>query len=486
VLSRGESARREGQEVTTDDMDIVSVLRRALSDKVGKDRFELWFGASPRLELDDGRLTIGTPSPLFQDWLRTSFRSQIEAVCLETLKRCVSVEFRVDPSVAQRPPSSDRQECLSSCRDPDPAPRPERPAAKSPKRDAANGVSQRRPLDLDSFVTGRSNRLARAAAEMVIERPGEFSPLVVHGPTSVGKSHLLQAICSTARAARPAIAAIYLSAEQFTAGFVEAVRGSGLPSFRQKCRGGGLLLIDDLQFLSGKKATQVELLYTMDTLAREGRQMVFAADRPPVELADLGPELCTRLQSGMVCRIDPPDYETRLGIVDQMARRKKLAVPPEVKRFIASRLTSHARELSGALCRLEAVAQSLHRPIDLAMTEDALADMIRHSTRLVRLPDIEKAVCAAFGLEPKSLQSGGKAKRISHPRMLAMWLARKYTRAALSEIGQYFGRRSHSTVISAQKRVEDWLALGTPVEASDRAWTVEEAIQNVERLLLAG
>jgi chromosomal replication initiator protein len=471
--------------VTTDDTDIVSALRRALADKVGKDRFELWFGASPRMLLDHDRLTISTPSPLFQDWLRTTFRVQIEAVCRETLKRCVTVEFRVDPSVAERPPSSDRQQCPPSCPESGPAPKPERAATRPPKRDAPDGAPLPRPLDLDSFVTGRSNRLARAAAEMVIERPGEFSPLVVHGPTSVGKTHLLQAICSSARAARPAIAAVYLSAEQFTAGFVEAVRGSGLPSFRQKCRGGGFLLIDDLQFLSGKKATQVELLYTMDTLARDGRQMVFAADRPPIELEDLGPELRTRLQSGIVCRIDPPDYETRLGIVDQMARRKKLSVPPEVKRLIALRLTSHARELSGALCRLEALSQALHKPIDLAMAEDALADMIRQSTRLVRLLDIEKAVCAAFGLEAKSLQSGGKAKRISHPRMLAMWLARKYTRAALSEIGQYFGRRSHSTVISAQKRIEDWLAQGVPVEAAGRAWTVEEAIQQVERLLLA-
>jgi chromosomal replication initiator protein len=267
------------------------------------------------------------------------------------------------------------------------------------------------------------------------------------------------------------------------AGFVEAVRGSGLPSFRQKCRGAGLLLIDDLQFLSGKKGTQVELLYTMDTLAREGRQMVFAADRPPAEMHDLGQELCTRLQSGLVCRIDPAEYEARLGILDQMARRKKLIVPPEVNRFIASRLTSHARELSGALCRLEAVSQTLGRPIDLAMAEESLDDLIRQSARLVRLPDIEKAVCAAFGLDPKSLQSAAKARRISHPRMLAMWLARKYTRAAYSEIGRYFGLRSHATVISAQKRIDDWLAAGKPMELASRLCAVEEAIQEVERLL---
>jgi len=472
-----------------DEMDVVSVLRRALADKVGKDRFELWFGASPRLELDNGRLTISTPSPLFQDWLRTNFRSQIEAVCREALGQCPALEFRVDPAVAQRPADSTPESGASakppSSGEPHAVPGLPRANGKTPSRDGPDGSGRRRPADLDSFVTGRSNRLARAAAELAIDKPGEISPLVVHGPTSVGKTHLLQAIWRAARAARPGSPSVYLSAEQFTAGFVEAVRGSGLPSFRQKCRGVGLLLIDDLHFLTGKKATQVELLYTMDTLAREGRQMVFAADRPPAELTDLGPELCTRLQSGMVCRIDPPDYETRLAILDQMARQKKLSVPPEVKRFIASRLTNHARELSGALCRLEAVSQALHSPIDAAMADESLSDMIRHSARFVRLPDIEKAVCAAFGLEPKSLQSGGKARRISHPRMLAMWLARKYTRAALSEIGQYFGRRSHSTVISAQKRIDDWLALETPVEVADRVWTVEEAIQHVERLLLA-
>ena len=481
--------------MTTDDTDIVSVLRRALADKVGKDRFELWFGASPRLELSGDRLTISTPNPLFQDWLRTAFRSRIEAVCLETLGRRVEIEFRVDPAVAERAAESGRPgagkegekgrkgEGENGRKGRSVSPSPLLPCSSSPGPHPPPPASRRRPLDLDSFVPGRCNRLARTAAEMVIDRPGEFSPLVVHGRTGVGKTHLLQAICNTARAAQPGMGAIYLSAEQFMAGFVEAVRGSGLPSFRQKCRGVGLLLIDDLQFLSGKKGTQVELLYTMDTIAREGRQMVFAADRPPAELQELGHELCTRLLSGLVCRIDPAEYETRLAILDQMARRKKLVVPPDVCRFIAARLTSHARELSGAICRLEAVSRVLERPIDLAMAEESLDDLVRQSVRLVRLPDIEKAVCAAFGLEPKSLQSAAKAKRISHPRMLAMWLARKYTRAALSEIGLYFGRRSHSTVISAHKRIEDWLAAGKPVELASRLCAVEEAIQEVERLL---
>ena len=321
---------------------------------------------------------------------------------------------------------------------------------------------------------------------MVVQRPGELSPLVIHGPTGVGKTHLLEGIWSAARKARPSSAIIYLSAEQFTTHFLQALRGSGLPSFRQKYRGVELLLIDDLQFFCGKRYTQVELLYTIDTLVREGRQMVFAADRPPAKLSEFGPELSTRLQAGMVCRIEPPDYDTRLGIVTQMARRMNINAPLDVKQFIVSRLTSHARELSGALCRIQATSQATGMPISLPMAEEALAEMVHYSSRVIRLPDIEKAVCQTFGLEPASLQSGRKAKRVSHPRMLAMWLARKYTRVALSEIGQYFGRRTHSTVISAQKRVEDWLADHTSLEMADRVWDVNDAIRQVELCLMAG
>jgi chromosomal replication initiator protein len=245
-------------------------------------------------------------------------------------------------------------------------------------------------------------------------------------------------------------------------------------------------MIDDLQFLVGKRATQVELLHTIDTFIREGRQLVFAADRSPTELAELGPELTTRLTSGLVCRIEPPDYAMRLGIVAQMARRMKMAVPVDVQQYVASRLTSHARELSGALCRLKASSQAVKQPISLAMAEETLADLIRHSGRAVRLADIEKAVCDVFGLDPASLQSDAKAKRVSHPRMLAMWLARKHTRAALSEIGHYFGRRSHSTVISAQKRIDGWMASGSSLDLAERHWRVDDAIRQVERRLAAG
>ena len=292
-----------------------------------------------------------------------------------------------------------------------------------------------------------------------------------YGPTSVGKTHLLEGIWTAARRSQQRLTVVYLSAEQFTSHFLEALRGSGLPSFRRKYRGVGLLMIDDLQFFVGKRATQVELLHTIDTFLREGRQLVFAADRSPAELAELGPELTTRLTSGLVCRIEPPDYATRLGIVAQMARRMKIggAGRRAAIRGLAvdqPRPRTFRRPVPLAGHR----ARPLGQPISLAMAEEALADLIRHSGRAVRLADIEKAVCDVFGLEPASLQSDAKAKRVSHPRMLAMWLARKHTRAALSEIGHYFGRRSHSTVISAQKRIDGWMASGSSLDLAERHW----------------
>lgn len=477
--------------MTKDDKEVVSVLRDALADKVGRERFDLWFGSKTRLELNDNILTVGAPNRFFQEWLRANFRGEIENACRSALGRALSIHFCIDGSLEGTAGTLMRQGGEDLRPESIAVMTPGMQAALEPKASgnvetAATATAVRpRFLSLKSFVTGPSNRLAWAAAEMVVERPGSMSPLVLHGPTGVGKTHLLQGIWGAIRKSHPAISALYLTAEQFTGTFLQALRGSGLPSFRQKYRGVGLLVIDDLQFFCGKRYTQMELFYTVDALAREGRQVIFAADRPPAELGDLGPELSARLQGGMVCRMEPPEYETRLGIVREMAKRMELRVPDDVQEFIAARLTSHARELSGALCRLEATSRAIGRPIDAAMAEDSLAELIRASRRPVRLTDIEKAICDTFGLAPQSLQSNCKAKRVSQPRMLAMWLARKYTRAALCEIGEYFGRRAHSTVVSAQKRVDGWLSDRASLELADSTWKIDEAIRKVEQRLMA-
>jgi len=457
-------------------MEIGSALRLALADQVGQDRFDLWFGNHTCLDYDNETVTVRVPNQFYQDWLRTNFRRQIEASCHAALGKVVPVRFHIDPGLEHKPPVPTAPPCTT-------APTACGAVAKlAPAEPAA--VHRRRMATLDSFVVGPSNQLAWVAAQTTASRLGASSPLVLHGPTSVGKTHLLEGVVSEVRRLRSGAQAVYLSAEQFTTLFLEALHGRGLPLFRRKYRGLDLLIVDDIQFLVGKRATLAELLHTIDVFIREGRQLVFAADRPPCELGDLGQDFTTRLQSGLVCDIGPPEYETRVGIVRRLAERMGLDLPEEVRHFVATRITTHARELSGALNRLDATSRALGQPMSLALAEQTLAD-VRRQTRSVRLGDINKAVCDVFGLEPQMLQSEAKAKQVSHPRMLAMWLARRYTRAALSEIGSYFGGRSHSTVISANKKVRGWMESHLPMELADGECTVDEAVRRVEQALRA-
>jgi len=471
--------------VTNNDREVVTALRAKLADKVGKERYELWFGANTKLAVHGGILTVCVPNQFYQDWLRSHFRKDLEASCMEALGQPLALEFRISPSeaaaVAPSTPDSPSGPTSGSA----PPSAVKRPAIASVAL-TRTPASQRRFACLSAFVVGDNNCLAHKSAQMAAQKPGSLSPLMLHGPTGVGKTHLLEGIWSAFKQTHRQSTAIYLSAEQFTSYFLEALHGSGLPSFRRKYRDVELLVIDDVQFFSGKRATLGELLHTIDTLLRQGRQLVLAADRSPAALAALGPELMARLAGGMTCRIEPPEYATRLGIVRQDAARLGLSVPDEVLAYIASHLTSHARQLSGALKRLHAMSLAHDRPVTLSSAEEALSDLVQAGASAVRLPDIEKAICEVFGLDRASLQSSRKSKSISYPRMLAMFLARKHTRAALSEIGHFFGRRSHSTVISAQKKVSSLMSKGAPLKLAERSWNLEEVIRRVEDCLRAG
>jgi chromosomal replication initiator protein len=320
---------------------------------------------------------------------------------------------------------------------------------------------------------------------MVVQQPGRCSPLFVYGPTSVGKTRLLEAIYAGVRQ-RHRLAAVFLTAEQFTAEFLAALHGAGMPSFRSKFRTIDLLVLDDLQFLCGKQHTLRELLHTLDHLHRTGKQVVCAADRPPAELRELGTELRTRLQGGVLCPLDPPGYDVRRGILRQLLREMDWSLPDDVEQFLVDRIVTHARDLAGALYTLRAHSVALGRPIDRPMAEAVLAERLRSVARPIRLSDIERAVCRAFDLQPDDLHSARKSRHVSYPRMLAMWLARKYTRSALSEIGQFFGRRSHSTVASAQRKVSSWMEQGAVLELGAYRVTVDEAVRRVEATLQVG
>jgi chromosomal replication initiator protein len=492
-------ARTNGQETTMDDTDVVAAVRIQLAEKIGRDRFELWFGPNVRLVLGESTLTVQVPSQFHQNWLRRNFRRDLETVCQQVLGRPVELEFRVVPGIdgkepPQRPAPSHLQRQLFDDECPPAAGEaasatltlvpPKSRAAKS--SGAANASPARKYASLESFVVGRENQLAWSAAQMVVERTGEVNPLLICGPTGVGKTHLLEGIVNASRRLHGNRHSVFLTAEQFTSIFLEALHKSGLPSFRSKYRNVDLLIIDDIQFLAGKTATLVEFANTVDTLVRQGRQVVAAADRPLPELQKLHPDLAARLAGGMMAKIHPADSATRLGIVRNRAAAIGLPVDDQVQEFIATHLTSHARELIGALNQLLAVWRIRREPITRSMAEEALADLLQQHAKPVQFEQIEKAVCDVFGLDHERLQKTQRAKALNAPRMVAMWLARKHTRAALSEIGSYFGRRSHSTVISAQKAVSKWLTEQAPLRLRDCTCTAEDAIRQVEAKMRAG
>lgn len=458
-------------------MEIVSALQTALTERIGQERFDVWFGGSVTLELLGQTLNVVAANSFHTERLRKAFRADLEWIGRHGPWPFTGVAFHSQPQEVRTPgrrPVARHNPVV------------EKPIAAAKTLPRANGPKNGRTTTLDQFIVGESNRLAFAGARSAARKPGQLSPLFFYGPSGTGKTHLLQAISTAGRREGGLRRVVMLSAEQFTTSFVEALRGSGLPSFRRKYRDVEMLLIDDVHFFNGKKATVEELLHTVDELLNDGRQLVFSADRPPSELAVLGAELVGRISGGLVCGLEPLDEATRLGLARQLAAASHYRVPDDVLQLIAAQVFGDARLVAGAIHRLAAASMAAGQPIDRPLAERTLHEFFRMTRRVVQLSDIQSAVCEVFGIDVKSLQSGRKSKVLCQPRMLAMWLARKYTRAAYAEIGEYFGRRSHSTVISAQKKVQDWVSSGGKIQLGYGDCDVRDAIRRVENRLGAG
>lgn len=475
-----------------DDSDRLSALRQELRRSLGNERYELWLGPQTTLTLQDGVLQVGCASQAEVQWLRRNLQTALVECGAAVLGGSPAVEFAAcatpshDDAFDDAPLFAER-----------PVARPAQPAPTLRVRDiaadsvvAATGVESneqpiaKRPRNtFEDLVVGDSNRLAAQAAREVAIQPGRFSPLLVYGGVGTGKTHMLSAVAHMARGSRQRLRVMQLTAEQFTSQFLEALEKRLLPGFRQKTRGLDVLTIDDVHFLGNKRATLEELIYTIDALQSRGGQVVLSSDRSAAELQSLSVELSSRISAGLAVAIDPPDYATRAGIVRSMAARMSIEMGDDVVKLVAQQVVGSGRLLSGAINRLVAASMAARKPITLELAGGAIADFCRQHSPQVRLVDIQRAVCEVFGVESTSLKSGRKCRSIAEPRMLAMWLARRYTRAALSEIGDFFGRRSHSTVVSAQRKFDGLISNHGEIVVGDQLCQVEEAVRRIEAKL---
>jgi chromosomal replication initiator protein len=313
-----------------------------------------------------------------------------------------------------------------------------------------------------------------------------MTPVLVHGPFGVGKTHLANALAQRLRTQRRQRRVLHITAEQFTNDFTEAFRGSGLPVLRRKYRDVDTLILDDLQFLIGKKATINELRHTLDNLLKAGRQVVFLADRSLNELEPLGSDFVARLRGGLVSALLPLDEETRYQLLKRELQAAGVSVSDDIVLQIAARAIGDGRLLKGVVKRLMATAYMHADKLTWDQCWNAVYDLIQATQPIVRLGDIERVVCEVFGLEPNSLQSERKTRSVSQPRMLAMFLARKYTPAAYQEIGDFFGHRRHSTVISAEKTVGSWLEENAKLQLPRGSLAIRDAVRHVEANLHVG
>jgi chromosomal replication initiator protein len=316
-------------------------------------------------------------------------------------------------------------------------------------------------LQFETFVVGKPNELAHAAARRVAAGgPVTFSPLFIYGGVGLGKTHLMQAIAWELRERFPEQNVVYLSAEQFMYRFVQALRDKAMMDFKHLFRSVDVLMVDDVQFIAGKDSTQEEFFHTFNALVDQNKQIVLSADRAPGEIEGLESRIVSRLQSGLVVDLHPTNYELRLGILQQKVRYHSHQFPDVqiadgVLEFLAHRISTNVRVLEGALMRLFAQGDLIERAVTIEIAQDCLADILRHSDRKITVEEIQRKVSDHYNIRLSDMIGPRRVRSYARPRQIAMYLAKQLTTRSLPEIGRRFGGRDHTTVIHGVRRIED-------------------------------
>ena len=437
--SQGETLNAEWERVT-----------QTLRTNIGEAAFQSWIKPISLRGIDGGVLRLSVPTRFMRDWVLAHYLEQLTDLWRTENVNAKEVEIVVQAERGLQPKEQVAVPEVS------PIPAPIIEPVRDPRSKSLSASLDKR-FTFDRFVVGKPNEFAYAAARRVAEaskRP-PFNPLFLYGGVGLGKTHLMHAIAWHIRQSEPNRTVMYLSAENFMYRFIRALREQTTVDFKEQFRSVDVLMIDDVQFIAGKDATQEEFFHTFNSLVDEGRQIVISADKSPSDLTGMEERLVSRLNCGLVADIHATTYELRLGILQSKGQQLGVEVPARVLEFLAHKITANVRELEGALNRVVAHSQLVGRDISLEATQDVLHDLLRANDRRVTIEEIQKQVASHFNIRTSDMHSARRARSVARPRQVAMYLAKQLTTRSLPEIGRKFGGRDHTTVMHAVKKVEE-------------------------------
>jgi chromosomal replication initiator protein len=430
-----------------------------LEQELTPQQFSAWIKPLAPLDFEEGRLRIAAPNRFKLDWVKTQFAGRITAIAHQFWESPVDVQFVLDPRTnGARKPA---------------APRPAAPAGAGNEAaaDTAFDIPQRvidAPLDnarrdqskintaltFESFVTGKANQLARAAAIQVANNPGiSYNPLFLYGGVGLGKTHLIHAIGNQVLAENPNVKIRYIHAEQYVRDVVTAYQRKGFDDFKRYYHSLDLLLIDDIQFFGGKSRTQEEFFYAFEALIAAKKQIIITSDTYPKEITGMDDRLISRFDSGLTVAVEPPELEMRVAILLKKATQEGAVFSDDVAFFVAKHLRSNVRELEGALRKILAYSRFHGKDITIDVVKDALKDLLSVQNRQISVENIQKTVADFFNIKIADMYSKKRPANIARPRQIAMYLAKEMTQKSLPEIGELFGGRDHTTVLHAVRKI---------------------------------
>jgi len=452
-------------------------VKTRLKQEFGESAFKSWVTPITATSLRNGEVELAVPTRFMRDWITTHYAERIRALWNGENPSVRKVTLKVEAArQAAAEAAREKSAAQAGVQTSGPYTAKSVPGGRASvvRVPTASAQSFTTPLSADlsasldpryvfeNFVVGKPNEFAYAAAKRVAESDQvSFNPLFLYGGVGLGKTHLMHAIAHEIRNRTPHRRVVYLSAEKFMYSFVRALRNQDMVSFKEQFRSVDVLMIDDVQFISGKDSTQEEFFHTFNALVDQGRQIVLSADKSPSNLEEIGDRLRSRLSSGLVADLHPTTFELRLGILDAKAEQLGVLVPQKVKEFLAHKITSNVRELEGALTRLVAHVQLVGGSLTLEAAQDLLQDLLRAHDRRLTMEEIQKRVAEHFKIRVSDMSSARRSRVVARPRQVAMYLSKQLTSRSLPEIGRAFGGRDHTTVMHAVRKVEELVKLDT-------------------------